>query len=389
MMQLIEVTTPELVQEFLLQPVKLYKKDPNYIRPLDKDVESVFDRKKNKLLRDGEAIRWVLRDEKGKTIGRIAAFINKKTAHTFEQPTGGLGFFDCINDQEAANMLFDAAVNWLKARGMEAVDGPINFGDRDRWWGLLADGFYAPTYCMNYNAPYYLQLFEQYGFQVYFKQYVYWRKVDERLEPRFFNKAAAILDDPDYTFQHMNKTDLKKYAEDFRTVYNKAWNKHEGVKGMTEAQAMSIMNQLKPILDERIVWFGYYKGEPISFFISLPELNQLFKYVNGKLDTWGKIKFIYHRWKGDCRAMFGLVFGVVPEHQRKGVEAAMVVESGKIIQDNPSLPYEEMQMNWIGDFNPKMMNTAVQVGGSIYKTYHTYRYLFDRTKEFKRMPLIG
>jgi len=272
---------------------------------------------------------------------------------------------------------------------MEAMDGPINFGDRDKWWGLLTDGFYPPTYGMNYNAPYYRQLFENYGFQVYFKQFVYYRKIEGGLEPEVYRKADAVLQNPEYSFRHMSKKELKRYAEDFRTIYNKAWVNHEGVKAMSEAQAMNIMNQLKPVLDERIVWFGYYKDEPISFFINLPELNQLFKYVNGKLDLWGKVKFAFHRWRGACKAMFGIVFGVVPEHQRKGVEAAMVVASSKIIQHNPTIPYTEMQMNWIGDFNPKMMNVAVQVGGRIYKTYHTYRFLFDRTKEFKRMPIIG
>ncbi|MFT2011052.1 hypothetical protein ACMA1I_20450 [Pontibacter sp. 13R65] len=387
-MQLIEVTTPKLAQDFLMVQVQLYKNDPHYIRPLDKDINNVFDPKKNKLLRNSEAIRWLLKDEQGKYIGRIAAFINKRTANTYEQPTGGMGFFDCINNQKAANMLFDACRDWLQARGMEAMDGPINFGDRDKWWGMQVDGFNPPTYGMNYNFPYYQQLIENYGFQVFFKQYVYYRVVEEKLEEGIYRKAQQILANPDYSFRHMNKSELKKYAEDFRTVYNKAWTKHEGVKGMTEAQALGAMNQMKPVLDERIVWFGYYKGEPVSFMIMLPELNQLFKYVNGKLDLWGKVKFAFHRWRGACKAMFGVVFGVSPEHQRKGVETAMVVAASKVVQNNPSIPYQVMEMNWIGDFNPKMMNVAVQCGGRVYKTYHTYRYLFDRTKEFKRMKLI-
>ncbi|WP_299821988.1 hypothetical protein [uncultured Pontibacter sp.] len=388
-MQLIEVTTPELAQEFLMVQVRLYKNDPNYIRPLNKDINNVFDPKKNKLLRDGEAIRWILQDDKGESVGRVAAFINKKTAKTFEQPTGGMGFFDCIDNQDAANILLNACKSWLQERGMEAMDGPINFGDRDKWWGLLIDGFYPPNYGMHYNFPYYQQLLENYGFGLYFNQYTYYRKVDDPLPQKYNDKAERILADPAYKFQHMDKKDLKKYTEDFRTVYNKGWAKHEGVKEMTEAQAASIMNTLKPVIDERIIWFTYYDEKPVGFFIAIPELNKLFRYINnGEMDLWGKLKFIFHKWRGACKTMYGIVFGITPEHQSKGVEAAMIVQAGKFIQNNPSMPYVDLQMNWIGDFNPKMMHLVEQIGGRIYKTHGTFRYLFDRTKEFKRATII-
>lgn len=387
-MRLIEVNTPELAQEFLLLQIRMYKKDPNYIRPLDKDVNNVFDPKKNKLLRDGEAIRWILQDDKGKSIGRVAAFINKKTANAGEQPTGGMGFFDCINDQTAANLLLDACREWLTVRGMEAMDGPINFGERDKWWGVLLDGFYEPTYCMPYNYPYYQQLLENYGFELFFKQYTYYRTVHDAIPEKYQAKANRVLADKNYRFQHLDKKNLPKYTSDFREVYNKGWAKHEGVKPMTEAQAAAIMRQLKPILDERIIWFAYYNNEPVGFFIAIPELNQLFKYNNGKLDLWGKLKFLFNRWRGACKTMYGIVFGITPEHQGKGVEAALIVSAGNVVINNPSIKYYDLQMNWIGDFNPKMMRLVEQIGGRIYKTHATYRYLFDRTKEFKRAKIM-
>ncbi|MDX5421080.1 MAG: hypothetical protein LPK14_02415 [Hymenobacteraceae bacterium] len=387
-MQLIEVNTPELAREFLMVQVRIYKNDPNYIRPLDKDINNVFDPKKNKLLRNGEAIRWILKDNSGKPIGRVAAFINKKTVNASAQPTGGMGFFDCIDDQEAANVLLDACKNWLQERGMEAMDGPINLGDRDKWWGVLIDGFYPPNYGMHYNYPYYQRLLENYGFNLYFRQYTYYRKVDDPLPEKYNEKAQRVLSDTAYHFRHMDKKNLKKYTEDFRTVYNKGWAKHEGVKPMTEAQATIIMNTLKPVIDERIMWFAYYDNEPVGFFIAIPELNKLFRYVNGEMNLWGKLKFAFHRWRGACTTMYGIVFGITPEHQSKGVEAAMIVEAGKVVQSNPSIPYEDLQMNWIGDFNPKMMHLVEQLGSRIYKTHATYRYLFDRSKEFKRMPII-
>ena len=110
---------------------------PGYIRPLDKDIDQVFDPKKNKAFRQGEAARWILKDEEGRLLGRIAAFVNKRYKSKGDEfPVGGIGFFDCIHNQDAADQLFDVARHWLLQRGMEAMDGPINFGERDSWWGL-------------------------------------------------------------------------------------------------------------------------------------------------------------------------------------------------------------------------------------------------------------
>jgi len=162
-MQLIEVTTPSLAKDFLRVNVTINKNTPHYIIPLEKDVNEVFDPKKNKAFRFGEATRWILKNEKGELIGRIAAFVNKKYKNKGDDgPVGGIGFFDSINDQAAADMLFDVAKHWLLQKGMEAMDGPINFGERDRWWGLIIEGFQSPLYCMNYAQPYYQPLFENY-----------------------------------------------------------------------------------------------------------------------------------------------------------------------------------------------------------------------------------
>ncbi len=141
-MQLIEVKDSATASAFIQVNVEINKNDPSYIRPLDKDVEEVFDPKRNKAFGFGEVARWVLQNDDGKLIGRIAAFVNKKYHNKEDDgPVGGIGFFDCINNQQAAEMLFDVSRHWLLQRGMEAMDGPINFGERDRWWGLLRERF--------------------------------------------------------------------------------------------------------------------------------------------------------------------------------------------------------------------------------------------------------
>lgn len=388
-MKLIEVTDKATAKAFIHFPVRLYKHEKTWIRPLDNDIDQVFDPKKNKFFRHGECTRWILQNDRQETIGRVAAFINKKTAQKEEQPTGGMGFFECVNDRKAAFQLFDACKSWLQAKGMEAMDGPINFGDRDRWWGLLVDGFdIEPNYCCNYNFPYYQQFFEEYGFQIFFKQFTYGRKTRDPFHPKIAMKADKVAQDPNYRFEHLKKNNLKKYTDDFRTVYNKAWSRHKGVAEMSSLQAKNAMKKIKPIMDDKIIWYGYYKDEPIAFFLLLPEVNQIFKYVNGKLDWLGKLKFLYHKWTKSCNKMFGVVFGVVPEHQGKGVEGALIIATAKMVQDDYHR-YEDLEMNWIGDFNPKMIRVVEQVGGSVFKTHHTYRKLFDENRPFERAPIVG
>lgn len=389
-MRVVEVSNKAQAQEFIKLPVRLYMNNPKWIRPLDKDIDAVFDPKKNKTFRNGECIRWILEDDGGKVIGRVAAFINKKTvSKDNDQPTGGMGFFECINDKEAAFLLFDTCKAWLVKNEMEAMDGPINFGERDKWWGLLVDGFeIEPNYNCNYNPPYYQDLFEAYGFKDYFKQFTFGRKVRDPFSSKLMDKGEKILSQKDsgYSFRHLELSKLDKYTEDFRIVYNKAWARHKGVSQMSSLQAKAIMKQMKPIIDEKIVWYGYYNEEPVAFYINLPEVNQIFKYVNGKLDIIGKLKFVYHKWRKSCKKMLGLVFGIVPEHQGKGVEGALVLATAQMVQkDYPR--YDDLEMNWIGDFNPKMIRVVEQVGGDIVKTHITYRKLFDENQEFKRCPI--
>ncbi len=381
-----EVNTPALARQFLLVAVDLYRDDPNWIRPLDKDIEEVFDRKKNKYFRHGEAVRWVLFSDDGRAIGRVAAFINKKTAKTFEQPTGGLGFFECINDQKAAFFLFDNCRKWLEERDMEAMDGPVNFGEKDKWWGLMVDGFTEPTYCMYYHHRYYRKFFEDYGFRTYYEQYNYLMEVTQQLPEKYAEKAERIARNPGYSCCHINKGQLEKFAEDFRTVYNSSWIRHHNFKGMSREQAMSIMKTIKPVMDEELMWFAYYEGKPIAFYIMLPELNQLFKHLNGRFGLFAKLKFLYLRWRGACRKMFGVAFGIVPEHQGKGVEGYIITHAARLIQ--PMGRYDTFEMTWIGDFNPKMIKICEDLGAKRSRTYITYRKLFDPQKEFKRAPLI-
>jgi hypothetical protein len=386
--KVIEVNTPRLRAAFLEVNVRLYAGDPNYIRPLDKDVEEVFDPKKNKAFRFGEATRWILLDEKGQKIGRIAAFVNSRYRTKGDQyPVGGIGFFDCINDQQAANLLFDTAKAWLQTRGMEGMDGPINFGERDRWWGLIVEGFQPPLYCMNYNKPYYRHLFEGYGFNPFFDQICFGLDPTKEISQKLIERHALIKKDPAFKAVYINKNQLEKFAQDFTYIYNKAWAGHGGLKEMREEVAISLFKRMKPVMDEKIVWFVYYQQEPIGFFVNIPDLNQWFKYLDGKFDWWHKLKFLFIKHTRPNKRFTGIIFGVIPEFQGKGVDAYMINEAKFVIQAIGRYNYYELQ--WIGDFNPKMLNIAQGIGDA-YPTRKliTWRYSFDRSRPAERHPVL-
>ncbi len=383
-MKIIVVDTELLSKAFKEMPLRIYKHDKNYIRPLNKDIDEVFDQSKNKFFRHGECERWLLQDENEHYIGRLAVFVNKK--YPQDQPTGGIGFFECDNNQDAANYLFDCAKDWLQARGMEAIDGPINFGERDRWWGLLVNGFDEPLYCMNYNPPYYQTLFEQYGFQPYFHQLCFGMDVTTPLSAKMWKWHDVYANNPDFTVEHIKKDTIFKYAADFCTIYNKAWAKHGGGKTMELKQAKLLFGKMKPVIDEKITWFVYYKNEPIGMWVNIPDLNQYFKHFNGKFGWLQKLHFLYLKMTGACKRFVGVVYGIVPEWQGKGTDAYMIVECGKVVQ--PTMRYEKYEMQWIGDFNPKMVNLASNLEAHEVRRLTTYRYLFDRSIEFKRHPIL-
>lgn len=386
-MKLLQVKDKELERDFLLTNGKINRHDPNYIRPLDKDILDVFNPEKNKAFRFGEAERWVLKSDDGELLGRIAAFTNKKYKNKGDTfPVGGIGFFDCINDQRAADMLFDVAKHWLMQRGMEAMDGPINFGERDRWWGLLVEGFTPPVYCLNYNQPYYKELFENYGFRNFYNQYCYSLKVRDRLQEKFYTRHAAIAQDPNFRAEYLKKSRLEKYARDFTIVYNKAWAGHSGLKQIEEKVMLKTFRTMKPVMDEKIMWFAYYKDEPIAIWTNIPDLNFWFKYLNGRFDWWGKLKFLWYKATKKCTKFTGLVFGIVPEYQGKGVDSYIIVEGAKVIQNQ--LSYTDMELQWIGEFNPKMMNVSESLGTQVSRILTTYRYIFDPTREFHRHPVL-
>jgi hypothetical protein len=387
-MQISEVKTQQDKKEFINFPKRLYREDPNWVCILDSELEATFDPKKNHLFRRGEAKRWILKDKERRTIGRIAAFFDSTRSSANRQPTGGIGFFEVIENREAAFTLFDAGKEWLKSRGMEAMDGPINFGENDNNWGLLVEGFMQQGLGMPYHKKYYRDYFESYGFRNYYEQYSYHREVfNEKGEiefpPRIMKIAEWISKRPGYSFKHFEFREKEKFVNDLVDIYNSAWSVFkEDFTPLDPELLNATFQKAKAIIDEDIIWFAYYNDKPIAFFILFPDLNQIIKPFNGKLHIWNMIRFAWSKATHKMTRMRAIVGGVNPSHQNSGVESAIFYQVYQVFKHKPW--YKELELSWVGDFNPKMIAIYEALGAKKAKTHITYRYMINDKLEFIR-----
>jgi GNAT superfamily N-acetyltransferase len=385
-MKIIRVTGRKTKKDFLRTAKIIYKDDKTWVCPLNNDIEAIFDPAKNPFFSHGETERWLLTDDKNNLTGRIAAFIDTNLTHSYEQPTGGIGFFECINDKPSAFLLFDTAREWLKTKGMEAMDGPVNFGETDKYWGLLVDGFTHPSFDVPYNHPYYQDLFESYGFMTYYKMEGFHLDITKPLSERFRKIATWVSEKPGYEFRHFTWKDQEKITMDFAEVFNEAWASFKvHFEPLEPEYIRGVLRKARAILDEEFIWLAYFEGKPIAIYLMFPDLNQILKHLNGRLDPLSIIRFFCLKRRKTMTRAKGLLMGVIPKYQGLGIESAFILHLMKVFEKKPH--YREIEFSWVADFNPKMRKIFISVGSVPVKNYITYRYLFDRTKEFKRYPI--
>ncbi len=341
----------------------LYVADPLYISPLDKDVTSILGPHLNSSGQDRVCRCWMLQ-RGGMYLGRIAAFFERSTQFS------GIGFFECIDDVEAASTLFNAAENWLQKKGFTNVQAPVNFGQRDRFWGLLINGSASPAYQENYHHTYYRGLFESCGYHKAFEQTTSLLQLDSfdtTLLDRLADRAFQI---DGLKIEHLDLRKLDKYARDFVHIYNRAWGGKDFFRPLTKSDVKRLFREMKPIIQEKLIWFTYVHDEPVSFYLSVPEINPLLKAFNGRLNLWNKISLSIRLKNYHPERVRALVFGVIPEYQHRAVFAPMMSEMFENL--NNSKHVKSLELSWIGDFNPSMHAFFRRMKAGEYKTHYTY-----------------
>jgi hypothetical protein len=210
--------------------------------------------------------------------------------------------------------------------------------------------------------------------------------IKKPLPVRFQKIAGWVAAKPGYEFHHFTWKDQEKFSKDFAKVFNEAWASFKvNFEPLEYEYIRGVLNKAKPILDEEFIWLAYFKGEPIGIYLMFPDFNQILKHLNGRLDPVSIVKFFFLKRRKTMTRARGVLMGVIPKFQGMGIESGFILNLRKVFDRKPH--YSEIEFSWVGDFNPKMRKIFISVGSIPVKNYITYRYLFDRTQEFKRYPI--
>lgn len=368
---LVQVDNESVKKQFINFPYKLYKDEPNWVPPLRFDVRNNLDTKKNPLY-DHTKIEMWLAFKDGEVIGRIAGIINKAHNDFHKDKVGFFGFFECINNQQAANLLFDKAAEFCRANGMDTMRGPVNPSTNDEC-GLLMDAYDQPNVMlMPYNFKYYGNLIEGYGFKKERDLYALWipsEVINHPVMEKFNRISDMILRREDLVIRKVNMKDFNNEVQRVREVYNDAWADNWGFVPMTEAEFMFIAKNLKMVVDPNFIYFAEKKetGETIGFSLALPDNNQAIVGMNGKLFPFGIFKFLAQKKKIDRLRV--IIMGVKKEYQKKGIDAVFYRDT--IVNGNIR-GVKGAEISWVLEDNMLMMQTALNMGAHIYKTYRIF-----------------
>lgn len=355
---------------FIKLPWQLYKSDPLWVPPLLYDLKRQLNKKINPFFNDAEAKYW-LAFQDGKCVGRIAGIINHQHNKHYTERTGFWGYFECINDNNVSNALINVVHNWLLQKGMNLARGPLNLSLNNEC-GFLIEGFdRSPVLQMNYNPPYYPALLESYGYKKEHDLYAFYLSDsitgNEKIMQRLKRISDLVVQKEKITFRYFNTKDFKGEVEKIRLLFNDYMRDNWGFLPMEKEEVGFIAEALKPLLVKELAIFAEVNGETVGCSLSLPDLNQLLKSMDGKLFPFGIFKFLFNKHKiKDIRVM---LMGINKPFRRKGLEAVFIYRT---IIEGTKRKFTGAELSWVSEANISMIRELENLHAERYKTYRVF-----------------
>jgi hypothetical protein len=365
-----EVATPKDKDRFIKIPWKIYRDDRNWVPPLIMERRELLDPRKNPFFEHADVKLYLASDVAGSELGRIAAIVNFNHVRTHNEKAGFFGLFECVDDQAAANSLFDAAADFLRSKGMETMRGPENFSVNDDL-GLLIQGFDTPPMIMMpHNPPYYERLLENYGFRKVMDLFAYYGEFRHgRIAEQVARGAEIAKRRQNFSIRSLRKKDFSAELQRIHAVYTSAWEDNWGAVAMTDHEFDHLAKSLKEVLDPDLCLIAEVDGEVAGFSLALPDYNQILIRLNGRLLPFGIFKFLYYRRKIDALRI--LTMGVIKKFRHNGIDSCFYYETYRRALARGIWRGE---MSWILENNIIMNRIVENIGFTIYRKYRLYDF---------------
>jgi GNAT superfamily N-acetyltransferase len=356
------------LERFLKFPWRIYAADPLWVPPLLADVRAALNPAKHPFHAHAETALFLAR--RGRTVvGRIAATVNRAHNAFHEDRVGFFGLFESIDDQGVADALLRTAEEWLRARGMTAVQGPMNLSTNDEVCspGVLIDGFHRPpALLMGHTPRYYAELIARAGYAKSKDLLAYWIDADPP-PARLVRAYDRMTRDGRIKLRSLDVRRFDEEVDLVQAIYNSAWERNWGFVPMSEAEITHMARQLKPIVEPKLCGFAYVDGEPAGFVLGLPDYNQALRHVNGRLFPFGFAKLLWYRRRIDAARTITL--GVKPGFRGRGLDALLIAH---LIRESERIGIRKGECSWILEDNWDMRRGLERNGAVADKTYRIY-----------------
>jgi len=355
------------LSRFIKLPFRLYKNDPCWVAPLIYEQKKYFNPEKNPYYEHSEVELFIaLRNNN--VVGRITAHTNTQHNKFHNDKIGFFGFFECINDQSAADVLLDEAYAWLKNKDCDTMRGPMNLSTNHEC-GLLIDGYdSSPFIMMTHNHSYYLELLENWGMTKSMDLLAY--LLPNRPTPEKLLKLTRRLQKRgNFTVRSLskNKKELRKDLETVFTIYTKAWEKNWGFVPATRKEFQHEIDQIMDVVRPEFFYLAYVEGKPAGFYVALPDYNQVLQKIKGRLLPFGFLKALYYRNK--ITGLRIITMGVIKEYQKRGIDTVFYTKTFETANNHKKLKIKNAELSWVLENNEMMNKIALHLGGEVHKRY--------------------
>lgn len=369
--QVLPVKTKGELERFVKVSMRLSARDPKYIAPLIMERIEALTPKTNPFFEHAEVQLWLARRD-GRDVGRISAQIDHLAPTDPKDPAGYFGMIAAEDDPEIFSSLFAAAETWLRDRGRTRAMGPFNLSINEET-GLLIEGRETPPMVMmGHDQPHIAARLEALGYRKIKDVYAYKISTSHDMPPSV-RKRLGRANPQGVSLRQLDWKNYEREVQAMTEIMNEAWSNNWGFTPITEAETRQLAKSMKPVINEKLVWFADIDGENAGFGVLLPNVNEAIRDLDGKLLPFGWAKLLWRLKVSGVKTGRVPLMGVkrkFAKDYRGQILPFMIID--KMRSEALKAGIEEVEMSWILEDNKPMRAIIESAGSDRYKTYRLY-----------------